>query len=140
MWTAIITGLAALTGAAIGGLVTVWATHKTNVAAAERERAQRLHDRQAERYEEAKESVSRFLAYWLKAVSAVGTSHVDFEATAEVGNYGTRVQILLPDLTDSVSGLVALLDGKSKQGSTGKLRGEFVYAARVELEKLEPEA
>lgn len=136
MWTALITGLAALTGAAIGGLVTVWATHKTNVAAAQRERDQRLHDHSVAQYQEAKSLISEFLSTWIDSV-ADNYRQPQKHTFVELANVGAKIQLILPDLEDEVGRMVHATE-KDKVDSLGSRRDTFLKSAREELKKLEP--
>lgn len=141
MWTALITGLAALAGAAVGGLTTVWATHRTNVAAAERERTQRLHDRQAERYNEAKDLITEFLALWWRVHSTGMMPETTETLTREFAALGARIGLLLPELESFVDRAVTnVVEEESDSERYALVYGLFFNAARDELAKLEPTA
>lgn len=137
MSTELAIALAALAGAALGGLVTVWATHRTNVATAERERAQRLHDLQAAEYAEAKEVLSEFLGKWWSAVDQGLSGAQRQPALRELATLASRVHLRLPGLDDRVREMVRLGMDPKKQQDSSEYR-EFFAAALVELEKLKP--
>lgn len=135
----LITALAALGGAAVGGLTTVWATHRTNRAAADRERAQRLHDQRLTTYNQALEAVSVFAAARLKtsALLTMNSSKKAEEGLSMV-EAAVRVQLILPNLEDPVSAYLLALNLNNDDMQT-QARIDFLRAARTELDKLRPE-
>lgn len=135
----LITALAALGGAAVGGLTTVWATHRTNKAAADRERAQRLHDQRQHTYAEAREAITSLVASRLNA-------SVLFELRSPKGTdeglrmreAAVRVQVLLPDLEEAVTTFLTSYNPENRDYQS-EMRSTFLRAARAELDKLRPE-
>ena len=85
----LITALAALGGAAVGGLTTVWATHRTNRAVAERERAQRLHDQRQHSYNQALDVAGKDVVDVGAAVAVMGDSSAA-QTALEVGGPQAR--------------------------------------------------
>lgn len=134
----LITALAALGGAAVGGLTTVWATHRTNRAAAERERAQRLHDQRAATYTRAQEAVTEFLARYHGVNLRYGEKN--HKAVIEEGmglrSAAVKVKLLLPDLREQVDTVMASL-GYDVQSRKDVLN-PFTEDALTELNKLRP--
>lgn len=135
----LITALAALGGAAVGGLTTVWATHWTNRAAAARERDQRLHDQRQHTYTLAQEAVASFVALRLNTSALFAMqSPKKSEEGLRMREAAVRVQVLLPPLEDSVSVYLRSLQPEYRD-QQDEMRSEFLKAARAELDKLRPE-
>lgn len=135
----LITALAALGGAAVGGLTTVWATHRTNRAAADRERAQRLHDQRLTTYNQALEAVSVFAAARLNTTALYAmNSPKKADEGLRMREAAIRVQVLLPALEDAVT-IYLLAVGSKDDEAQNQARIDFLRAARAELDKLRPE-
>lgn len=136
----LITALAALGGAAVGGLTTVWATHRTNRAAADRERAQRLHDQRERTYSQAQEAVTEFLARYHavrmsrdhRGLDALHKESLHFRAAT------ARVQVLLPGLYWDTRQIVKSLRPDAK-GDALMTEEAFLKEALAQLEELRPE-
>ena len=136
MWTALITGLAALAGAAIGGLVTVWATHKTNVAAAERERAQRQYDWQVQKHAEAAAVLIEYMSHTTNVHGNLNLEQpLDNAEIDKLTKLHTQISLTVPGM-ERVA--VPLLDRK-RSGEDGLLSA-YADKARKELKDLEPKA
>lgn len=131
----LITALAALGGAAVGGLTTVWATHRTNRAAADRERAQRLHDERQRSYTQAQEAAAELLTryYAARLMFASGSVERVSEEALNLRGAASRVKVLLPQLQREVEQVVQGIRSESPSDEP------FLSKALIELDKLRPE-
>ena len=117
----------------------MWATHRTNRAAAERERAQRLHDQRQHSYNQALEAVSVFAAARLNTTALYAmNSPKKADEGLRMREAAIRVQVLLPALEDAVT-IYLLAVGSKDDEAQNQARIDFLRAARAELDKLRPE-
>lgn len=134
MSDALITGLAVLLGAAVGGLVTVWATHKTNVAAAERERKQRLHDHAAKLHAEASNLFSSFYGALIDVqTQPKGYAPGNDDDLVELGKLYSKICVLHPRLKDAAANIM-----KRENFRKDEHDAEYLRLSRDILSDLDP--
>lgn len=135
---ALITGLAALAGALLGGLTTVTATHLSNTSASKRDREQRAFTHKKDEYENAKRLLSDFLGKWIESSFKQLMQEDGRDSYMSLNNLAAEVQLLFPSLENRVASMMSFDDFDSG-GAGSEMRMNYLREARAELEQIKPD-